>query len=245
MDYQVVEDGVVVKFPLAHPQVLPFFPSYRLDKPAPGIVTKYFDVANCVGHQQRSWLTDYCWRALQESGGGVGADLGSAGVQMPGCLSMDIVGNGETPEYGGTMSGVHIKRDAANLSLFGDNMLSCIVNNHTIEHLSCRYLRGNESPQKKIIIHCPGLEVLDVVRFQWLRVIRPGGYLCIVFPEEGAAQRAGHSVFHEDKSHQHAWLAANFYRDIIVPLVRDNLIEVLEFDTFDNAFSCNFAARKK
>lgn len=230
-----------------HTQVLPFYPQYDTSQPSPLAVEDYTNPANCCGHTQRSWLTYYCIKAFLESGGGISADLGSAGVQMLSAISIDYIGNGETPQYGGVMNGVHIKRDACDLSIFGDGSLSAVVSNHFLEHPFCAQLKPSEREDinHKIDLACSGTEILHLFRDQWLRVIRPGGYFCAVFPEEGAAQRGGHSVFHQDPSHQHAWYASNFRWDIIQPLIDEGLVDLVEFDTFQNNFSCNVTLRKK
>ena len=129
----IVKDGkILLEIEAPHPQVLPFFPRYSMDSVVESAVLDYNKSANCVGHMQRSLMVWVMLNAFIESGGIPGIDLGSAGVQHPGCVSLDIVGTGEIPHYGGKMDGVHIKADAGNLFMLGDNSFSCVISNHTV-----------------------------------------------------------------------------------------------------------------
>ena len=229
-----------------HQQVLPFFPQYNPTIKPPATIVKYSDPQNAVGHQQRGFLCYWALRAFIEHGV-ISLELGSAGVTTPMALSLDIVGNGQTPQYGGgPMTGVHFKGDGANLSMFGTGSFSAVLSSHYIEHVRCVHLRGHETPQERSLINCSGVELLHTFKTQWLRVIKPGGYFCAIFPEEGAARRAGHSVFQEDPlHHQHAFEANRFHRDIITPLVNANLVELIQFNTFQNEFSAELVLRVK
>lgn len=241
-----VESGILtIRMPVFHPQVLDAYPIYNPDRPTPGVVTSYGSALNICGHTQRAFLCYWALKAFAEHGV-ISLELGSAGVTTPMALSLDIVGNGETPQYGGVMNGVHFKGDGADLSMFGTGSFSAVLSSHYIEHAPCVHLRGNESPHERSLVNCPGTELLDTFRTQWLRVIKSGGYFCAIFPEEGAARRAGHSVFQEDPlHHQHAFEANRFYRDIVTPLVNEGLVELIKFNTFQNDFSCDLVLRKR
>ena len=241
----LIDGELILRMKPFHEQVIPHYPIYDPDKPAPGVVTSYSSALNVCGHTQRAFLCYWALRAFIEHGV-ISLELGSAGCVTPMALSLDIVGNGEAPQYGGSpMQGVHFKGDGSDLSMFGTGSFSAVLSSHVIEHTpKCRHLRGGESPQQKMLINCPGLELLPVFREQWLRVIRPGGYFCAIFPEEGAARKAGHSVFYEDNFHQHAILAERFYSDIVAPLVKEGLIELIQFNTFQNGFSCDMVLRR-
>ena len=226
-------------------QVLPYYGQYDTNKPTLGICTNYQLPNNVCGHTQRAFIQYWALRSFIETGL-VGVELGSAGVVAPMCISTDILGNGESHEnYGGIMGGVQIKLDAADLGIFQTASLSCVLSSHVLEHVSCLRLRGNETPEQKIQIACNAIELIDIFRNHWLRVLVPGGYFCAVFPEEGAANRGGHSVFHQDLQHQHAIRADRFRSDVIQPLVDEGLVEVIEYDTFQNNFSCNVALRRR
>lgn len=240
------KDVLIVELEPFHQQVLPFYPEYSPDYPSEGTIKQYSNLQNSVGHQQRGFLCYWGLRAFAEHGV-ISLELGSAGVTTPMALSLDIVGNGETPQYGGSaMTGVHFKGDGNDLSMFGTGSFSAVLSSHFIEHSPCVHLRGGESPQQRSLINCPGTELLHTFRTQWLRVIKPGGYFCAIFPEEGAARRAGHSVFQEDPlHHQHAFEAKHFYRDILTPIKDEGLVIIERFDTFQNDFSCDLVLRKK
>lgn len=239
------KDVLTIEMDAFNSQVLPFYPTYDPDRPALGVINSYSDPRNSCGHQQRAFLCYWGLRAFIEHGI-ISLELGSAGVTTPMALSLDIVGNGETPQYGGIMSGVHFKGDGADLSMFGTESFSAVLSSHYLEHAPCVHLRGGETPQQRMFINCFGTELLDTFRTQWLRVIKPGGYFCAIFPEEGAARKAGHSVFHEDPlHHQHAFEANRFHQDIITPLMKEGLVELVKYNTFQNEFSTDMVLRKR
>ena len=237
-----------------HPQVLPYFPQYSLESTTPGTIVDYSDSRNVTGHQQRAWLVDICKRGYKETGL-IGIDLGSAGVMMPFCLSTDIIANGERPEYGGIMSGVQLRVDASNMYNLGSDSFGFIISNHIIEHLPCRRLQQEgakvslaayreriRTPEFKMKLSCPGDEVAEIFDRDWLRVVKPGGYVAGIFPDEAAALRGGSSVFHQDLTHQHAWTADQFMENVLKKL--QTPVEVIEFDTLRNNFSINFRLMK-
>lgn len=233
---------LVLEIDPPHPQVLPYFPTYEHDKPAPGVIVDYRDPGNVTGHGQRAFLTYWALRAFEESGG-ISLDLGSAGVHHPASLALDIYGNGETPVYGGTVSGVHYKGDAANLWEFGENSFSAILSNHLIEHLPCYYVPSSMPQEQRKQIACSGEEIETIIRDHWVRIVRQGGYIVAVVPDDQYAREVESSVLFYDTSHQHAWTAAEFYKNVVDKL--SDVVDVLEYDTFDNHFSFNMVLRKR
>ena len=226
-----------------HPQVLPFFPQYSIESMVESAITNYRESENCVGHQQRAMMTWVMLTAFVESGGIPGIDLGSAGVQHLGCLSVDIVGTGEVPHYGGKMDGVHLKADAGNLFMLGDDSFSCVISNHTVEHLLCDKLVGSVTPEQRIQFGCPGYEVANILRKHWIRIVRPGGLVLIIAPDQKAASDAGSSVFLQDPGHRHAFSAESFYENVIESLL--DVVEVVNMPQFDNQFSWFYLLKKK
>lgn len=241
--FQVIGNRLRIELEAPHLQVLPFFPTYDPHNPAPGIIVDYRNPENCTGHQQRAFMNYWALRSFVESGGGIGLDAGGAGVQHPACLSLDLCGNEPHPVYGGAYSGVHIKGDASDLSMFLDNSFSCILSLHLIEHLPCFRLKDNEPAEEKIRLACSGREIGDILRYHWLRVLKPGGYLASIIPDNKAAVDGGSHVFHQDPSHQHAWSAEEF-RQIVLSQVL-SLVDVIEYNTFDNHFSLNLVLQKR
>ena len=230
---------------LSHPhtQVLPWFPNYDYRNPVPGTIIDYRDGNNVVGHQQRAFMCYWAIRSFIESDGGIGLDAGGAGVAHPACLSLDLCGNEAHPVYGGQYTGVHVKGDAADLSMFLDNSFSCIISNHILEHLNCIKLKGNETPEEKIKLACSGREIIDVLIYHWLRVLRPSGYLASIIPDNRPSEESGSNVFYQDSSHQHSWRANDFWQTIVSPILK--YVEVISFDTLKNNFSFELVCRKK
>ena len=252
------DDEIVLRIKKPHPQVLPFYPTYDITKPSPLAVEDYTRVDNCVGHTQRSWIVYWSLRAFIESGGMISCDIGSAGVQHPGCLSVDAVGTGEVPEYNGIMNGVQIKAEASRLNLFGSNSFSCVLSNHLIEHLSPCYKyegwlanhfdgdRAHISPKDalsvKKMLQCDGEELISIIRNQWLRIVRPGGYVGFITPDNDVAVRNGMTSFDYDFSHQHALGGVAFCA--LLERELKNEVEVIEANTLSNNFSFNWICRK-
>lgn len=242
--FYVYRDRLVIEMTAPHQQVLPFFPQYRPDVIMPGAIVDYRDPNNITGHQQRGLLTYYAIKAFIESGGGVGLDCGGAGVPHPACLSLDLcAGEQKHPTYGGQYTGVHVKGDAADLSMFQDDSFSCILSNHLCEHLPCIKLRGGETAEEKIKLACPGKEIADILRYHWVRILRPGGWFVHIIPDNRPATESGSHVFYQDSSHYHSWQADEFYNNILSGLT--DILEIVEFNTFNNNFSFNVVGRKK
>lgn len=239
----VKDNELYMRMPAPHTQVLPYFPQYDLDEMDEKAIVDYGKNDNCVGHQQRALLTYWSVRAFIESEGGVSLDLGSAGVHHPAALALDLYGNGETPAYGGSMSGVHFKGDAGNLFMFEDNSFSAVISNHLVEHLRCSQVPLGMDQQERRRIGCQGMEVIKVIRDHWIRVVRPGGYIVAIVPDDQYARDVGSSVLDYDQTHQHAWGATEFYDNIIEYLL--DYVEVIEFDSLRNNFSFDFILRKK
>jgi len=225
-----------------HPQVMDNFPQYALQSATPQTIVDYSNPGNVTGHQQRAWLVDWCIRAFLETGT-IGVDLGSAGVNMPFCLSTDAIGNGEQPVYGGEMQGVQLVVDANDLSVFGSNSFGFVIGNHVLEHMACNQLSGHETQAEKFAIDCKGEELADLIDNHWLRIIVPGGYLCHIFPDENPCRRGNSSSLLHDPTHNHMLSPGRFQRSVLDRLKTP--VDVVEFDTLKNNFSINIALRKK
>lgn len=241
MPYCIDKGRLILNMEPIHQRVFPYFPQYRIDKMTPGAGIDYWKVPNVVGDQQRAWMVDKCLMAFTESAGIPGIEFGSAGVQMPGALSTDIIGTGETPNYGGEIDGVHMKLDASKPLPFGSNSFSFVMASHVIEHLNCATVPVSASDEEKIEAACPGLEIIPILR-EWIRVLRHNGYLFLIFPDDGGARSMGTSTFGHDRTHCHAFDAHGFYENIMVPLL--NTIELLEYNSLNNHFSVSVVGRK-
>ena len=240
--FKVDKGRLILDLEAFHTQVLDYFPDYDVSKPMPGNIVDYRSPFNITGHQQRAYLCYHALKAFEEHRV-IGLDLGGAGVIMPMCLSLDSCGNEPHPTYHGPYSGVQVKGDAADLSMFLDNSFSCIISLHLIEHLSCLRLRGDETAEEKIRLACPGREIGDILRYHWLRVLKPGGYIASIIPDNKAAVDGGSHVFYQDPSHAHAWSANEFRQNVLSQII--SLVDVIEYDSFSNFFSFNLVLRKR
>ena len=241
--FEIDGSDLLIRMTAPHQQVLEFFPNYEYWNPTPGTILDYRNPLNKAGHTQRAFMNYWSIRAFIESGGIPILDLGSAGVHHLGCLAQDLCGNETHPVYGGGYTGVHVKGDAANLSMFLDNSFSAIISLHLLEHLDCVYLRGDETAEEKIKLACPGREIGEILRYHWLRVIKPGGIIASIIPDNEAAVNGGSHVFYQDRSHAHAWSADEFHHNVISQVL--DLADVVEYNTFFNHFSVNVILRKR
>jgi hypothetical protein len=255
------DDDIVIRIRKQHPQVLPFYPNYDVAHPSPLAVEDYTKIDNCVGHSQRAWLCHYFLKAFVEHGGIAGIELGSAGIAHIGGISTDMIGSGETPEYGGIMEGVQIKTEASNLSTFGDGAFSCVLSSHLIEHLGeCvlfeKWLYPIPYPHQPIrpqlsntqkasvrkSLQCDGSELIDVIKNHWLRVVRPGGYVGFITPDQDVAERNGITCFDYDPNHIHALSATKF--GALLEKELGGIVEIVECNTFKNNFSWNWICKR-
>ncbi|MDP3793862.1 MAG: hypothetical protein Q8R07_03865, partial [Candidatus Uhrbacteria bacterium] len=112
------------------------------------------------------------------------------------------------------------------------------------EHVTCTALPLDvTTTEQRIRLHCPGAEVADVIREHWLRILRPGGLLCLITPDDAPARAVGSSAFLYDPDHKHAWTATEFHDHVLQNLA--DIAEIIEFNNFQNNFSFNVCLRKR
>lgn len=132
-------------------------------------------------------------RALVPWCRGRGIDVGCGHRKVtPECIGVDILAQGEEGAHGvvkgqSSVADVHASGDA--LPMFRDGELDFVVSRHNLEHY------------------------VDVVKTlqEWRRVLRPGGVMGIIVPDE----RAGDTVF-LDPTHKHCFTPESLARLIEV-----------------------------
>lgn len=224
--------------PAPHQQVVPYFQDYNPALPFPGTDLIYQSPTNVVGHQQRAFVIYWALRGFTELGFAPGIDLGGAGVPTPGCISVDLIATGETPSYGGSYDGVHIKADASKLENFGTNCFSSIVSNHLIEHLRCSFDATTQEQRK--YISCSGIELLPVLH-RWLALLKSGGYIAAITPDEQFMEEVNTSSLFVDKTHQHAFDSRRFQVEVLHHVQGARL---LHYNELQNHFSFEFVLQK-
>ena len=240
--YTVVDGELIIRIPAPHSQVLPFYPTYDPDNKSPLAIEDYSRPDNVCGHTQRAFLNYWGIQSFLETGL-LGLELGSAGVADLFCLTTDHIATGQAPIYGGHYQGVQLALDATDLSQFGSNSFGCVINNHLVEHLPCKLsVRPALSQEGKYHLACPGTELIDIFDQHWLRIIKPGGYLCMIIPDERPARKVNSSTLYYDQSHQHFFFPEEFKRNIIDQLKTP--VEIVKFDTLKNEFSFETVLRK-
>lgn len=125
-------------------------------------------------HPEALALTPYCV--------GRGIDVGCGHRKVtPDCIGVDLLAPGEVGEHGvvrGEASQADIQASGDALHMFEGGELDFVVSRHNLEHY------------------------VDLVKtlLEWKRVLRPGGILAAVVPDE----RAGDTVF-LDPTHKHCF----------------------------------------
>jgi len=120
---------------------------------------------------------------------GRGLDVGCGQAKVtPACIGVDLLARGEIGKYGvvaGRVSVADIQGSGDDLPMFADGELDFVVARHNLEHY------------------------VDVVKTlqEWRRVLRPGGALAVVVPDE----RAGDTVF-LDPTHKHCFTPESLER---------------------------------
>jgi len=198
--------------------LLQFFPGYDYHKLADGVDPVRLDYRrpdNLAGHQQRCF-TVY-WALEGGAHGGIGIDVGCGELIHPHCLGIDKYQGDAHPDYPSpTKANYH-----PHLVLRADKPLpftdSCF--DFLISHHSLEHMFDTEWTLR-----------------EWIRIVKPGGVLAIVMPDGAYGDTM-------DKDHKVEWIARGFKEDVLAEVA--DLVEVVEFDTFDNHFSFNVVLRKK
>jgi len=247
-------------YPGMYEELQRYFPKFDYANPVGdrAVLCDMSNPDNKVGHQQRAFT---CYWAMKFCGPlDLGLDLGSARGLTPYCIHVDKFATGEPhPHYESkdpTWSDVI--GDMADLSVFPKNAFPYVCSNHSLEHVDVSRFLGHVVPrpvagQKRDITDearrnwislyprwrdAYDKALVDVMRTQWLRVLRPGGHLAIVVPDNGSFDVLGC-----DSDHRHAWNPAQFKEGILDRLA--DVCDVVELDTLKNKFSFNVLLRKR
>jgi len=173
---------------------------------------------NVCGYQQRAF--DFYWAIRAGvSVGQVMLGVGSTNIPGPCVLGTDKYHGEDTPDperYGLLYGFPHLHMDAEENFPFFAGMFGGCIANHVLEHLT---------PEKQ-----------EHVLREMLRVTRTGGVVCIVMPDMTFSRRG--SI---DPTHHCEWGADGYlqFLDSLKEIEDFPPFEVVEHNTFDNAFSFN------
>ena len=240
--YTVVDGELIIRIPAPHPQVLPFYPTYDPDNKSPLAIEDYNRPDNVCGHTQRAFLNYWGIQSFLETGV-LGLELGCGGVHDAFCLATDHIATGEAPVYGGHYDNVQLVVDATDLSRFGANTFGCVINNHLVEHLPCQKAWKGMTQEEKYNVACSGAELIRIFDEHWLRVIKTGGFLALIMPDERPARKVNSSTLYYDQSHNHFFFPETFKSNILDKLKTP--VEIIKFDTLRNNFSFDVVLQKK
>lgn len=201
--------------------ILEFFPDYDYHKLKEGLDTARLDygrVDNLVGHQQRAFIV--YWALKGASQGGIGVDMGCGEIIHPFCLGIDKYAGDSHPDYPSPTKAnyhPHMVWRADKPLPFTDGCFDFLVSHHSLEHMQ---------------------DVEWTLR-EWIRIVKKDGILAIVMPD---AKFGGAD---DDKSHKASFTSEQFKAEILDPLVEEKLIEIVEWNTFNNNFSMNVVLKKR
>ena len=198
--------------------LLQFFSDYDYHKLADGIDPARLDyrrLDNLTGHQQRCFAV--YWALKGASHGAIGVDMGCGEVIHPCCLGIDKYQGDAHPNYPSPTKANY----RPHIVLRADKPLpftdSCF--DFLISLHSLEHMADTVWTLK-----------------EWIRIVKPGGILAVVMPDA----KYGSPM---DKDHKVDYSAEEFKADVLAEV--DDLVEVVEFDTFNNHFSFNVVLRKK
>lgn len=204
-----------------HKSVLEWFPEYRYWEPKGdrNVVCDMRNPQNQVGHQQRAFSMYWAFKCCNPLDPGI--DVGSPRGLTPYCMHVDLFGTGAShPFYGGGAYRSDIVWDGSRLAeIFPADTAPLVLSNHSLEHM-------------------PGDPVACVKG--WLRVLRQGGILAMVIPDNDHFD-----VLASDRDHKNAWGASDFRQRVLDRALTEGNAELTEYDTFKNHHSFNVVARKR
>lgn len=115
-------------------------------------------------------------------------------------------------------SSQHIEGNAEDLSIFADNKLDYVYSSHCIEDFS---------DTEKVLL-------------EWLRVVKSGGYLCLLFPDERRYRLVSDTC---NVAHKHLDFGLEFVLDILRKFKGVELVASKELFE-DNDYNCMVIIRK-
>ena len=162
-------------------------------------------------HPERLALLAYCTT-------GRGIDVGCGHRKThENCIGVDITPKGETGQFGSEKSKVSaadIVASGDNLHMFADEELDFVISRHNLEHY---------------------VDVINTL-LEWKRVLRRGGILAIVLPDESEI-----NTIALDPTHKHAFTPESFAR--YIELVGG--FEIIRLETVIKKWSFVCVCRKR
>lgn len=207
-------------FPGMHATVCDYFPDfdYRTCVGDRSVICDMSNPKNMVGHQQRAvtifWALEMCGPT------DLGLDIGSHRGLTPFCMHVDKFYDGKNPHpiYGGVISADVVVDGTQLEAIFPPNTFPYLCSNHSLEHM-------------------PG-DIVELLS-SWLRLLRPGGILAMVVPDNDYWP-----VLQSDPDHKNAWGHIDFLPRVLDPLLARGGVEIVEYNTLDNHYSFDVILRK-
>lgn len=136
-------------------------------------------------HPERLAVLPYC-------SAGRGLDIGCGYRKTSdNCIGVDIVPMGSYGAAGNVknqISQADICTSGDDLHMFGDNEMDFIVARHNLEHY---------------------IDIIKTLK-EWRRVIKKGGYLAVILPDEDGLRAVGKRGIALDPTHEHSFTKGSF-----------------------------------
>lgn len=216
----------MVRYPGVYEHIQDIFPEFNYAQPAPDLDRARLKIThpnNVVGHQQRA-VTIY-WAYKQCNALDLGLDFGSHRGLTPFCAHVDrwYDNRKDHPVYGGVHPADVVADCAEPEKVFSRNCYPYIASNHSLEHMPA-----------------PGDDGVVDLLARWVDLLRSGGVLAMVVPDNDHFD-----VMASDRDHKHAWGHKDFRPRVLDKLLTRGAVELVEFDSLDNAYSFQVVLRKR
>lgn len=174
----------------------------------------YREKDNCVGHIQRAFCIYWALITYKKTGIG-GVDVGVGQIDAKTYHAIGVdYYKGASHPSYGGEYWPDVEAEGTDLP-FEDESFSFVVSNHSIEHMDAKKAFS-----------------------EGLRVLKPGGIIAFVTPD------GTYGPIPDLDKHVREYSPAEFFEEILNPLIEEEKITVLEIDSFANHFSWNLVVEK-
>lgn len=147
---------------------------------------------------------------------GIGIDIGFGGDPVSdNAITLDLPNPYTKPGKRQILRG-----DASNLSFICDNAFDYVYSSHLIEDF---------------------VDTYSVIK-EWLRILKPGGYLCLLFPDEKRYREIENPLFH-NMNHKHLDFGLEFMLEVLSKFDNIEIIEKQELFE-NNDYNCMVVCKK-
>jgi len=167
--------------------------------------------------------TSLCRERLKQYCEGNGLDLGYGGDPIvPSVITIDLPRHYFTPSWLGTPAPQNLKGDARDLYWFTDCSMDYVYSSHLFEDFE--------------------LKEMKPVLLEWLRVLKPGGYLVLYLPDQQQYKRDCEKRGEiPNPNHKLEGFSLRFFKALLVDL---DYIEIIHEDSHCEVYSFEIVIQK-